>query len=160
MSCAKVKYREWEFEVDRELTRWTYEEVRSSGADSCVCDDCKNYVAFRDKVFDDEIKQLFDDLGIDCKKEVEITTYQRLPDGLHLIGGWFHFKGRMLTGKDCRVPFPSGGHTLDLSAITDKFSIGFTVGNDLAHFADETGLVQIEFMTYIPWVIDTSLETI
>ena len=159
MTVTTVKYRDWEFEVDRDLTRQTYQSVSVSGADSCVCNDCKNYVAFRDKVFSDEIRRLFDDLGIDYKKEVEITSFETLPDGLHHIGGWFHFKGRVIAGKDFRVPLPSGGHTFDLTAITDTFSIGFAVGNDLAHFTDKTGLVQVEFMTYIPWVIDKSMET-
>ncbi len=160
MTVTRVKYRNWEFEVDRELTQQTYESISFSGADNCVCNDCKNYVAYRDKVFLDEIMQLFDDLGIDYKKEVEITSFETLPNGLHHIGGWFHFKGRVLTGKDYRVPLPSGGYTFDLTEITDTFSIGFAVGNDLTHFADKSGLVQVEFITDIPWVNDKSLETI
>lgn len=159
MAITTVKYRDWEFEVDRELTRKTYDNVPVSGADSCVCHDCKNYVAYRDNVFSDEIKNLFDKLGIDYKKEVEITSFEALPNGLHHIGGWFHFKGRVITGKNYRVSFPSGGYTFDLTVISDMFSIGFASGNDLAHFADKTDLVQVEFMTYIPWVIDKSLET-
>jgi hypothetical protein len=63
----------------------------------------KNYVAYRDKVFPKEIIQLFSDLEIDFRKEVEITTWEKLPNGLHHIGGWFHFKGQVLTGKDYRV---------------------------------------------------------
>ncbi len=158
MAVTTLKYRDWEFEVDRDLTRQTYEGGSTSGAESCICNDCKNYVAYRDNVFSDEIKQLFDDLGIDYKKEVEITSFETSSDGLHHIGGWFHFKGRVLTGKDYRVPLPSGGHTFDLTTINDKFSIGFADGNDISHFEDKTGLVQVEFMTYIPWVIDKSLE--
>lgn len=159
MTITTVKYRDWEFEVDRELTRQTYESISVSGADSCVCNDCKNYAAYRDKVFPDEIKKLFDDLGIDYKKEVEITSFETLPNGLHLIGGWFHFKGWVTSGKDYRVPLSLGGHTFDLTIITDKFSIGFTEGNDLTFFPDKNDLVQVEFMVKIPWIIDKSLET-
>lgn len=159
MTVTTVKFRDWEFEVDRELTRQTYKNVSVSGADSCVCNDCKNYVAFRDKVFSEEIRRLFDDLGIDYKKEVEIISFETMPDGLHHIGGWFHFKGRIINGKEYIVPHPYSGHTFDLTSITDTFSIGFAVGSDIAHFTDKTGLVQVEFMTYIPWVIDKSLET-
>lgn len=158
MTFTTVRYRDWVFEVDRELTLQTHKSVLVSGAESCVCDDCKNYIAYRDKVFPEEIKQLFKELGIDYKKEVEITAFETLPDGLHQIGGWFHFKGRVVAGKDYRVPLPSGGHTYDLTAITDKFSIGFAIENDLTHFADKTGLVQVEFVTNIPWVISKSLE--
>lgn len=160
MTVTIVNYRDWEFEVDRELTRQTYESVSVSGADTCVCNDCKNYVAFRDKVFSDEIKRLFDHFGVDYKKEVEITSFETLPDGLHHIGGWVHFKGRLVNGKNYKVPIPyNRGFTSDLTKVEDNFSIGFADGNELTHFADGTGLVQVEFMTYIPWVIDKSLET-
>lgn len=159
MAITTVIYRDWEFDIDRKLTRQTYDNVLVSGAESCMCNDCKNYVAYRDKVFSDEIRELFENLGIDYKKEVEITSFETLPNGLHHIGGWFHFKGRVKKGKDYRIPIISGGHTFDLTEVTDKFSIGFAEGSDLTYFVDKTDLVQVEFMTYIPWVIDKSLET-
>jgi hypothetical protein len=155
-----VKYKDWEFEVDRELTRQTYDSVSVSGAESCVCNDCKNYVVYRDNVFPEEIKRLFDDLGIDYKKEVEITSYEILPNGLHHVGGWFHFKGKLLNGKSYRAPTPdNAGYTFDMTKIKDDFTIGFAPGNDLAQFADKADLIQVEFMTFIPWVLDKSLES-
>jgi hypothetical protein len=160
MTTAIVKFKDWTFEVDKVLTEQTYKNIASSGAETCGCNDCKNYVAYRDKVFPEQIIQLFSDLGIDFRKEVEITTWEILPNGLHHIGGWFHFKGQVMTGKDYRIPLPSGGHTIDLTEIIDNFSIGFAQGNDLTFFEDKTGLVQIEFDTTIPWVIDKSLETV
>jgi hypothetical protein len=39
MTVTKIKYKDWEFEVDRELTRQTYDNVALSGADSCICND-------------------------------------------------------------------------------------------------------------------------
>lgn len=159
MTFTKVKYRDWEFEVDRNLTRHTYKNISASGAESCVCNGCKNYVAYRDKIFSDEIRNLFEDLGIDYKKEVEITFFETLSNGLRHIGGWFHFKGRVLTGKDYRIHLPSGGHTTDLTHIAENFSIGFAEGGDLTFFSDKNDLVQVEFMTKIPWIIDKSLET-
>lgn len=158
MPTEILNFRDWQFEVDRELTRQTYANVTGSGADTCVCNDCKNYVAFRDKVFPEEVQKLFSDLGIDYRKEVEITSFETLPNGLLHIGGWFHFKGRVESGKDYRAPFPGGGHTFDLTYITDNFSIGFAEGDDLTYFEDKNGLVQVEFMTNIPWIIDKSLE--
>lgn len=154
-----VKYRDWEFEANRQLTKETYDKVIESGSDGCECNDCKNYIAYRDNVFPEEIRNLFNDLGIDYKKEVEITSYETLPNGLHQIGGWFHFKGCVLKGKDYRVQLPSGGYTIDLTPIVENFSIGFAEGGDLSYFSEKTGLVQVEFITYIPWVIDKSLET-
>jgi hypothetical protein len=159
MTNINLKFRDWTFEVDRELTIKTYEKVPGSGADGCICNDCKNYVAYRDNVFPSEIKQLFIDLGIDYKKEVEITSFEKLENGLHHIGGWFHFKGKVLSGKDYRVPVPGGGYTFDLTKITDYFEIGFAEGNASTFFDDKISLVQIEFMTNIPWVIDKTLES-
>jgi hypothetical protein len=160
MPTAILNFRDWQFEVDRELTKRTYNKVIGSGADTCICNDCKNYVAFRDKVFPDEVRELLSDLGIDYKKEVEVSTFEILPNGLHHIGGWFHFKGRVINGKDYRIPLPSGnGHTIDLTNITNNFSIGFAEGNALTYFEETNGLVQVEFMTNIPWVIPKSLES-
>ncbi len=159
MATTIVNYKDWTFEVDDELTRQTYMGVPGSGADTCSCNYCKNYVAYRDNVFPTEIIDLFSRLGVDYRKEVEITTWEIRSNGLHHIGGWFHFKGRVVTGKDYRVPLGSDGHTFDLTPVTDNFSIGFAEGNDLTFFDDKTGLVQAEFDTNIPWVIDKRLET-
>jgi hypothetical protein len=154
-----LKFRDWILEVDKELTQQTYDKVSASGADTCLCNDCKNYIGYRDKVFPEEIKNLFKDLGIDYKKEVEITSWEKLPNGLHHIGGWFHFKGHILNGKDFRVQLPEGGFTFELTKISDNFSIGFANANDLTFFEEKNHLVQIEFDTNIPWVIENKLET-
>lgn len=160
MATTIVKFKDWTFEVDKALTEQTYQNISGSGADTCGCNDCKNYVSYRDKVFSKEIIDLFIELGIDYRKEVEIIRWETLPNGLHHIGGWFHFKGQVLTGKDYRVPLPSGGHTFDLTRIIDNFSIGLAEGSDLTFFEERTGLVQVEFDTNIPWVIDKALETV
>ena len=159
MKPVILKFRAWTLEVDKEQTQRTYEKVSGSGADTCICNDCKNYVAYRDKVFPEEIRILFTDLGIDYRKEVEITSWEKLPNNRYHIGGWFHFKGHVLNGKDYLVPLPKGGFTFDLTKISDNFSIGFSKANDLTFFEDKNDLVQIEFDTNIPWVIDKKLET-
>jgi hypothetical protein len=156
-----VKYKDWVFEVDKELTEQTYADVLAGGADSCRCDDCKNYVAYRDNIFPIEILELFAELGIDYRKEVEITVFEVKPNGLHHIMGWFHFKGYVLSGKDYRVPIHGtihSGYTFDLTKIHENLSIGFAEGNDLTFFKDREDLVQIQFAANIPWVIDKSLE--
>lgn len=154
-----LKYRDWVFEVDRELTRLNFESVSVSWADNRVYNYCKNYVAYLNKVFSDEIKQLYADLGIAFKKELEITLLEILPDGLHHIGGWFNFKGRLATGQSCRVPIHENtGFTFDMTKVEDNFAIGCADGSDLAHLTFKIGLFQVEF-TFIPWTIDKSLET-
>lgn len=154
-----MKYRNWVFEVDFLLTQQAFSNFAVGGADSCACYDCKNYVAFKDNVFPAEIRELFSALGIDFKKEVEIWAIQKLENGLHEIGGWFHFKGKIISGTDCRKPDITGnGYSVNLTPINKNFEIGFTSGNDLTFFENKRGLVQVEFVTAIPWVIDKKME--
>lgn len=160
MDSSIVKYRDWVFAVEKKVTAETYAEILSSGADTCPCNNCKNYTVFRDKVFPEEVLILFKELGVDFRKEVEIVDWETLSNGLHNISGWFHFKGEILGGKDCRNYYQSGGYTLELTPITDNFSIGFSEGNDLTFFKENAGLVQLEFNTRIPWVIHKSLENV
>jgi hypothetical protein len=154
-----VKFRDWEFEVDKLLTLNAYNEISLSGAEACDCNDCKNYVAYRDKVFPNEIKKLFNELGVDYRKEVEITSWEKLENGLHKIGGWFHFKGKLKSGKSYKVYLESNSYSIDLCEINQNFEIGFAEDNSQTFFKDTSGLIQIEFMTSIPWIIDKQLET-
>jgi len=156
MASIIVKYRGWEFLVDKELTVRTYSAVDSSGADTCSCNQCHNYVAYRDSVFPVEILDLFHSLGIDYRKEVEIGPI-KMGNDLHHISGWFHFKGSILANGYYDVPIPSYPK-LDRLSINDNFSIGFIERNDLAFFEDKAGLIQVEFETVIQWVIDRSFE--
>ena len=159
MAITTLSYQKWKLAVDKELTQNTYATVAGSSADACVCNDCKNYIAYREQVFPAEIRTLFTELGIDYRKEVETFRYEILPNGLHHIAGWFHFKGQVLAGPNYQEPLPSGGHTIHLTHITDTFAIGFAEGSSLAYFEDKAGLVQVEFEAHIPWVLDKALET-
>lgn len=153
-----IKFKNWELNVNQELTKLTYEKVEMGNSDSCVCNECKNYSNYRESLFPEEIKKLFSEIGIDYRKENEITRYCKKKNGLHFYGGWFHFKGDF-NGKNCEVPSGENGFTLDLTKITDNFSIGFRLSSALSFFEDKNNLVQIEFETEIPWTIDKELET-
>jgi len=42
MVITIVKYKDWTFEVDKTLTEQTYKNISGSGAETCVCNNCKN----------------------------------------------------------------------------------------------------------------------
>ena len=153
-----IKYRDWELIVDSELTKLTYNDVVVGSPESCNCNDCRNFANNREEIYPDEVKKLFNEFGIDYKKESEICHYCRQGDGLHVYGGWFHFKGRF-RGKNCTVPMNSGGYTLELTPINDKFNIGFHYSSALTFFNNKENLVQIEFETKTPWTIEKELES-
>lgn len=144
-------YKDWQFTADQAHTAATYAAAPMGSADACNCSMCKNYAASRDAVFPEEIKQLFGALGIDWKKESEISHYCRQADGLHHYGGWFHFKG-IFTGPGSDV---SAGETFtqELIPITPHFSMGFRKGSALTFFKDREDLVQVEIDVKIPWVL-------
>jgi len=157
MKETQVSFRDWELFAERESTAQTYVELELSSAESCRCDYCKNFVEQRERIFPDEVKELFAKLGIDYKKEIEVSEFAKLENGLHFYSGWFHFKGEF-KGKDCTVPLQNGGHTFDLTKITENFSIGFRRNNALTPFKDNPRIVQIEFDCNIAWVLANEPE--
>ncbi|MFK7900067.1 MAG: hypothetical protein AB8B61_04850 [Cyclobacteriaceae bacterium] len=157
MTKITLTYKDWSFEVDKELTHNEYSRIDNPSAESCGCGNCLNYIAFRKKVFPDEIGDLFEKLGIDQNKEIEISHMAKLENGLHYYCGWFHFVGNF-NGKDCSIPLPNGGFTLNFHHITDSFGIGFTKAKTMSVFKTDQDLVQVEFDCKIPWVIDKDIE--
>ncbi|QOG04251.1 hypothetical protein [Flavobacterium sp. MDT1-60] len=153
-----VQFKDWRFEVDKTLTLETYSSVNGGGADSCPCSDCKNYIQNRENVFPEEVKTLFLNLGVDYNKEVEICSLQILPNGLHHIAGWFHFKGKIIDGKNCKKDIENEAFHIELTSIGNNFSIGFCEQSSLTFFKNKNGLIQVEFEAHIPWVINKSLE--
>lgn len=155
-----VKYKDWTFEVDFQRTKEVYERTESGGSEMCECTPCKNFAANKENIFPDEIKELFSNLGIDYKKECETWHMCKLDNGLHHYSAWFHFKGKLIEGKNCIIPTGKETSIFDLTEVNPAFSIGFTIGNALTHF-DKTEineLVQIECTVNSEWVIEKELE--
>jgi hypothetical protein len=93
---------------------------------------------------------LFEELGIDHRKPAEVSHYYRVKDDEHFYSGFFHFKGkpideRELCDENGRVP---------MRKVTDAFSIGFSVQDNLTFFDNKENLVQVEFTAIVPWVIE------
>jgi hypothetical protein len=129
------------FDCDVAVTRKAYETILAGGVETCECTGCKNFLAQRDTVFPDEVLSLFNDLGVDYKRDTEIYHTALLEPGLHLYGGWFHFVGTILNE-------PIGPATVH------NFTIDFIANRDLAAkaFANHP-LVQIEITAKLPWVL-------
>ncbi len=157
MTKIKLTYKDWKFEVDKELTEKEYTKIDKPSAESCGCGNCLNYIEFREKIFPKEIKDLLNQLGINERKEIEISHMAKLENGLHYYSGWFHFVGKF-NGKDCSIELPSGGFTIDFLEVTENFGIGFTKAKTLSVFENNEDLVQVEFDCKIPWVIDKNIE--
>ena len=138
---TQITYRDWVLECDVAATRAGYETISKGGAESCNCAGCRNFITQRDSVYPAEVLQLFDQLGVNYKRDAETYQQARLGLGVHLYGAWFHFVGAI-------VQEPIG------PAALGDFTIDFIPHNALAApaFANQT-LVQIEITVKLPWVL-------
>ena len=161
MTTKTVKYKEWTFEVEHGRTKEIYDKVEFGSPEGCGCNYCENFATNRENIYPDEIKNLLSEFGIDYKKESEIYHMARLETGLHHYGGWFHFKGKIIEGKDCKIDLGGGGSTFDTDKVVDNFEIAFMKGSDLTFFDKEEkdNLIQIEFIADSEWVLDKEIES-
>lgn len=144
----------WRVKFDCEATRAAFSAVSQGAAESCGCEDCLNFAAARLQAYPPEVLAMFERLGIDFSKEAENWRVCREESGLHLYGGFFHFIGSIEDGKDAFTWINQTG-TLELEKTNSYFEYGFTSHVNLLpeSFAGEN-IVQIEFQTRIPWLIE------
>jgi hypothetical protein len=138
---TQITYRDWILDCDVEATRAGYETISTGGAETCDCAGCRNLLAQRGSVYPAEVLDLFNEFGVNYKRDAETYHMARLETGLHLYGAWFHFVGAI-------VKEPIGPATLD------NFTIDFIPDRSLAAKAFENQpLVQIEITVKLPWVL-------
>ena len=142
----------WKIDCDPVTTARCYASF-PVGVD-CSCADCRNFMAAGDQAFPTKFRAIAHDLGVDISKPAELSHCCREPSGLHLSGGWFHFVGSILSGADAWKTAGGESWTQALEPLFDGFEFGFTARLALVRdpFRGHS-VVQLEFMTRIPWVI-------
>lgn len=160
-----VKFRRWTVYADVIATREAFSLVQKGGSEECSCAYCRNFLAIRHQVYPAEILALFEQLGVDSRKEVEVEYLTRLDSGLHLYNGWLHLVGHLSSDFDLKMS--SGGdatstvYTVDLEQVSEHFKIGFIKGDSLAHFSfQDKSLIQIEFIVELPWILKNENEPV
>ncbi|BDS10539.1 hypothetical protein [Aureispira anguillae] len=156
-----VSYKKWQFKVDITRTKEIYSNPALKGSSEvCKCNPCKNFVLNRNQIYPREFIKLLNDLGIDKNKESEIYHMCKLEDGFHLYGGWFHFKGEIIEGEDCKIEYKNGGGSFKSFEINENFRVSFFKDAALNYFdkGESDSLIQVEFIAYSKWVIDRNLE--
>lgn len=144
-----VKYRDWVLEVDRPENEALYKEVETPGTQSCACEDCQYFESIADELYPDDVKQLFEQLGIDIKKNFDVSSFGGGQMG-NAFNGQFHFKGGLIEGPDCYQLTEFGGYQLNLLPVSDNFKIGFTKTTSPSFFNSEADIIKIEFMAWVP----------
>jgi hypothetical protein len=143
----------WEIEFDPQMTARRHEQI-ALGWD-CECAPCRNFFALDQKAFSPAALELFECLGVDYRKPVEIYHNARLKNDLHDYGGWFHFIGTIESGTDAWKQFKdSSSFQGDLESLGQNFRFGFS--NRVALIREpfrDHHLVQLEFNSEVPWVL-------
>ena len=144
MPLATLNIFHWKVEVDLDRTRTIYSSLKSTGAESCSCSDCRNYVAAREEAFPLAVRDVLSSLGIDWRKDVEVFNI----DAHNLYNPWFHFVGAILDP----LIGPNDHRYVELSATT---KISLNPKRDLANPAfGDVPLAQVEAIFPLPWVLN------
>ena len=162
MVVKAVQFRRWTVYADVVATREAFSLVQKGGSEECSCAYCRNFLAIRQQVYPAEVLALFEQLGVDSTKEVEVMHLTQLDSGLHLYNGWLHLVGHLSSDSDSKMS--SGGDAtstdyIDLEQVGEYFQIGLIKGDSLHYppFRDKS-LVQIEFMVELPWILKNEEE--
>jgi hypothetical protein len=142
----------WQLEYDAEATRQAFAQLPFGSG--CDCQECRNFFAAIDRAFPAEFIRITEQLGIDVTKPTELAHYGGEPTSLLIVGGWFHFVGRIIAGEDAMREDSQGTGHFYLEHLTPDFSLGFS--SHLALVAEAfrpQAVVQLEFETRVPWVL-------
>jgi hypothetical protein len=67
--------------LDREATTSAYSQIKESMTDWCGCVECRNFATQRDTLFTQGFKAFLADLGIDYRKEADVSPVGVIQDG-------------------------------------------------------------------------------
>lgn len=150
----RIQIHKWIIEYDFNKTKEFYKSYHLI-TEGCECLNCKNFVEptpFLPKA----VVTFFDSLGIDPRKEGEVSEYCENEDGTHLYGGFFHIVGRLISGPDVWNKNDESGTVTSLDKDLykiDNFRFGFTNEKNLVRDGFPEPILQIEFEGIVPWVI-------
>ncbi|MEB1808369.1 MAG: hypothetical protein LPK26_13945 [Bacillaceae bacterium] len=142
----------WTIEVDVDKTKKFYDSHHLI-TEGCDCDFCANYVLACDQ-FPSEIKALFHSLGIDPRKEGEVSEYMENQDGTHLYGAFYHLVGSIIEGPKLWIPADKGSEVSTPSFVEyHGVEIGFSKDVALVPDGFPVPTIQFEIQMNVPWLL-------
>jgi hypothetical protein len=157
----QIRFGRWQLACYSQATRAAYAVLAPDTALMEYWD--RNFLNFlrareRGLVYPEVIIQLFEQLGIDYRRESVISHLGRFDSGLHIYDGWFHFVGSIVSGRDAQVPVGPKAWNLDPEQITSTFELGFTARIELLEPLEPSfkghPVVQLIFSALgVPWLI-------
>ncbi|MBS3680772.1 hypothetical protein KGF86_11140 [Ornithinibacillus massiliensis] len=151
-TMKRMELGSWIIEVDVMKTKEFYNHYHLITED-CDCEDCANYV-LACETFPHEIKALFHSLGIDPRKEGEISHYIANQDGTHVYGIFYHIVGRIIDGPE---NWPS--NVISTEVLTPysieqcEADVWFTQDLALVPEGFPKPIIQVEIKMNVPWLL-------
>lgn len=137
---------EWSLDVDVETTHLFTRNLQFLET-PCDCAPCRNFKAAIE-LLPSPLLDLLSRLGTSADKPAEVYYCCPNPDGTHKYGGWYHVTGQILSGWDEATGF-------QFQQLCDRASIYFSTKQ--VHLVSEGfphPVIQLEFSTDIPWVLN------
>lgn len=137
-----------------------YQEIELCGPEICSCAYCLNFISIREKIYPPEFISLLKRLGINFDQEAEVYHINKIDENKHLYGGWFHFVGNIISDNKNIDKSKSINKTNYTSPLINGFEVGFTNKLELVNSEfKELPVVQLEFITQVPWVLNKNSKT-
>jgi hypothetical protein len=151
MDMDQLKLGSWIIEVDVKKTKAYYDKQPLITEDwDSVFE--KNYV-LACETLPQEVKDLFNSLGIDPRKQGEVNEYEEKEDGSHVYGGFYFIVGNIISGPNFWVNTEDG--LMPNFETINGIQIAFT--DQLAMPPDEAlpkPQLQLEFQLNVPWLLN------
>lgn len=152
-----LEFARWKLDSDAESTRECHAKLDAGAPEHCGCEPCKNFARQRAEAYPQSALELFERLGVAANREAEIYHMARLQSGRHLYGGWFHFVGAIVEGRDAAMQVTENVWRPDLESVSEWFKLGFSSRLALVPKAFEgLQVVQLEFNAQLPWTLESS----
>ena len=131
--------------VDKELTQTLYKELPLlSDKEHCGCSDCSNYVKACETL-DEQVRNFFEQFGVDPRKEGEIWYVYENDDGVHHYDGFYHFVGEVV--GICELDWIEVGN----------FKFGLTNSTNKSTLVPDSfpnPIIELSVQAYLSWDVE------
>lgn len=145
----RIKVGRYVVDIDVNQTKSFYEKYHVITED-CSCSYCTNY-EMACETFSPALKNLFHLLGIDPRKEGEISEYRVNEDGTHLYGALYHIVGEII--EDAQLCSPISSENEVSLTYPEEIEMQFSEILDLVPEGFPQPTVQFEIQLNVPWLV-------
>ena len=158
--ATRFTFGDYVIDVDVERTREIYKTLQPVSK-RCTCTSCENF----DRAVDHlptQVLSFLESMGVDLHKVTEAYSTNRNQDGSVYYGGFCHISGKIVKGR--ALTSVQEGQLVSLQEQdaykpTERFAVWFGEECDMTEAAFGAPVIQLDFGTDLPWVIDKKFPT-